>query len=543
MKAIESGFLRLGGEAYARAIKNYARLHDVYYRPGVIGRAPLAALPDWPGDWEGRTILALSLYARALHTWPAFLDRIVEDVRCRCNEDGYRGEVVDEAAISEQIYPSHSWLMRGLIEYYRLTGKESVLEWIHELLDKLFLPVYPHLDNYPLTKEDRQREQGGEAAGTIKGKFREWRLSSDIGCILIPLDGLTAAYELTGREDLLPLIYRIIGIFRATDPVESRLQTHASLTFMRGVLRLWRLTGDGELLRMAEDFFAKYKLYGMTCFWANFNWFMRPSWTEPCAVIDSYMLAHQLWEATGRAEYLNDSQMILYNGFYRGQRPNGGFGCDLTGESGFLETRRRTYEARWCCTMRAGEGLSYLARTAVYEDGEALVFPVFSDLEAELPCARIAERAEYPMNGRVTLTVTEGDGSLKEIRLFAPERCADFAVSVNGEPAGIRIADGFVHLQVRLTAGTRIRYTFTPLLHAETVTNRVYEGGPRQIVAYGCRILGADGECGAADPGALERVSDEEWRSDATVWRPIANAYLMEKEDLVESRFGIMWPA
>ena len=81
----------LSGEAYARSLKNFSRLHDLCYRPGIIGREPFAASKDWPGDWEGRTILALSLHASAIHTRPAFLDEIVDDILSICNEDGYRG--------------------------------------------------------------------------------------------------------------------------------------------------------------------------------------------------------------------------------------------------------------------------------------------------------------------------------------------------------------------------------------------------------------------------------------------------------------------
>ena len=257
----------VSGEAYAREIKNYARLHDLCYRPGIIGRAPLAALPDWPGDWEERTLLALALYASALHTTPPFLDQLVLDIRSLCNKNGYRGELIDENNISEQVFPSNSWLLRGLIEYYKLTGKQFVMKWINEILDNLFIPMFSHLDNYPRNKEDIKSEYLGEAAGTINGRYRKWRLSSDVGCIFIPVDGLTCAYELTGRADLLPLIEKIINLFPFENMIENRLQTHATLTFMRGVLRLYRLKGQERLLSMAVASFDIYKKYGMTCCW------------------------------------------------------------------------------------------------------------------------------------------------------------------------------------------------------------------------------------------------------------------------------------
>ena len=530
----------LSGEAYARSLKNFSRLHDLCYRPGIIGREPFAASKDWPGDWEGRTILALSLHASAIHTRPAFLDEIVDDILSICNEDGYRGEKVDYSAINEQIYPSHSWLLRGLIEYYKLTGKEEILIGINRILDNLFLPLLPHLDHYPVSESDRQARTDGEAIGAVQGSFRQWRLSSDIGCVFIPLDGLTSAYELTRRSDLLPLIRKIIALFRSTDYVESKLQTHASLTFMRGVMRLWRLTGEASLLEMAKKFFADYKQYGMTPFWANLNWFMRLSWTEPCAVIDSYMLAHQLWEATGDSDYLNDSQMILYNGLYRGQRPNGGFGCDCTGEDGVLEIRKQTYEARWCCTMRAGEGLSYIANTAAYTAGDVLIFPVFTDCMIDLGFIRIKEKSAYPYSGQVRFIIESGDGSRRTLRFFAPCRAKNFGIHINGSPIMHKYENGFICIEADMVPKTEILYTFDLSVHTEAVTGELYSAQNRSTLVYGTLMLAADKPY-TENPNLTEvkRIGKKEWQSGKMTFKPLSEAYLMDKEALTESRFGL----
>ena len=57
----------------------------------------------------------------------------------------------------------------------------------------------------------------------------------------------------------------------------------------------------------------------------NYNWFDRfDTWTEPCAIIDSYLLAVQLWEHTMKPEYRDDAELIYYNGICHTQRNNGG---------------------------------------------------------------------------------------------------------------------------------------------------------------------------------------------------------------------------
>ena len=541
MKAVPFERIQIGGELYARCVKNYARLHDLWYRPGIIGRPP-AFSEGWPGDWDGRTILALAMHAGTLHTSPAFLDDIVLDVSGRCNELGYCGAVIDESAVNEQVYPSHSWLLRGLIEYYRLTDHKWALDWIGELLDNLFLPLLPHLADYPRTKAERAAEKTGEAIGTIDGRRGEWLLSSDIGCVLIALDGLSAAYELTGRDDLLPLIDGLIDVFDATDHIESRLQTHASLTFTRGLLRMWKLTGDAGLLDRARGMFDDYKRFGMTAYYANFNWFMRPSWSEPCAVIDSYIVAFQLWQATGDTRYLEDAQMILYNGFFRGQRPNGGFGCDCTGEDGFLAIRKETYEARWCCTMRAGEGFGFIARNTAFDENGTLLFPLLTDVTVDTGEVCVRLKSSYPALGRVSLNILRGNGNVKRIGMYLPRRANDPSVAVNGKKIPFEKKDGFVFFDLPAEAGTHADYTFELSLHAETVDSAVYDTAGRYLILYGPQILSADETApDTLRPEDFSRVGPDRWQADGVILKPISDAYLMEKEELVSERRRILF--
>ena len=89
----------------------------------------------------------------------------------------------------------------------------------------------------------------------------------------------------------------------------------------------------------------------------NYNWYQRPEWTEPCAIIDSYIASMELFRYTQDVKWLELSQKILLNGMGAGQRSNGGFGtdtcCGVTSDS--LDVS--SYEATWCCTMRGGEGM------------------------------------------------------------------------------------------------------------------------------------------------------------------------------------------
>ena len=268
---------------------------------------------------------------------------------------------------------------------------------------------------------------------------------------------------------------------------------------------------------------------------------MTPSWTEPCAIIDSYMLAHQLWEVTGNSDYLNDSQMILYNGLYRGQRTNGGFGCDSTGEYGFLEVRKETYEAKWCCTMRGAEGLTYLSKTAVYIDEKRITIPIFSDLSVHFPDLEILEKSSYPKNGYVKIRIEKGDGKVKDLCLFAPERCDGFQVKVDGKITRFSRENGFVVFNVVLNSGTESEYTFEQKLHLEQAKNNIYDNTHQFMIVYGTRVLGSEHDGEKIDIKKMVRLGDEEWQEGDRVFKPISNGYLMEKVDLINTRYRVMY--
>ena len=126
-------------------------------------------------------------------------------------------------------------------------------------------------------------------------------------------------------------------------------------------MRLYILTENEKYLRYAEYILSIYVDYGMTYTYENYNWWGRPeTWTEPCGVIDSLMLAVQLYKATKKAEYRTLAARIFHNGFATIQRCNGGAGTSKI----VCETRDileiSGFEAMQCCSMRLAEGLRFI---------------------------------------------------------------------------------------------------------------------------------------------------------------------------------------
>ena len=114
---------------------------------------------------------------------------------------------------------------------------------------------------------------------------------------------------------------------------------------------------------MAKSKFELYLQYGMTLTYENYNWFGREkSWTEPCAVVDSFMLAKAFYHHTDDPGYLTLARRIWFNGLQFCHRPDGGSGSNscVTTENPILFAK--SLQNTFCCNMRYAEGLWDLAR-------------------------------------------------------------------------------------------------------------------------------------------------------------------------------------
>lgn len=95
----------LGGLA-RRMLKSFERLESPMYQPEHLYRSMSAE--SWPGDWEGRTLLGLTLLSRATGRRAAYLDQMMKDLDNHLNPKGYLGEVLPQGEFSEQQFSGHN---------------------------------------------------------------------------------------------------------------------------------------------------------------------------------------------------------------------------------------------------------------------------------------------------------------------------------------------------------------------------------------------------------------------------------------------------
>lgn len=319
---------------------------------------------SWPGDFQGRDILALTSLYKAYEGYEDKqkdvlhqLEDIFAVLDSKVNCYGYFGKVFDGITVNEQQVSSNSWFLRGLVNYYKITGDEKYLAEIKSITEHFLLPLAPFYENYPV---ERERKEDGGVSGNVDGTILNgWEVSSDIGCAFIMLDGITAAYEVYREEPVKKLIERMIDKFLTIDYLSLECQTHATLSCTRGIIRYSKY--NPKYLLDAIHIFDRYLKNGMTYDYANINWFQRfTTWTEPCGIIDSMIVARKLYEITGKEKYLDIFNRIYVNSLRTFQRDNGGAGCSTCAVKDSYLLKSFLYEAFFCCTMRLGDCTHYL---------------------------------------------------------------------------------------------------------------------------------------------------------------------------------------
>ncbi|MBQ3141343.1 MAG: glycoside hydrolase family 127 protein [Clostridia bacterium] len=346
-------------ELRERIYLNYHRLADnAYYQIGEVF-PPLTY--DWPGDKEGRALLAFVSHYKISGDEIPCMEQMLELMPDKLNAKGYLGRDFGDI-VSEQQLSGHSWLLRGLCEHYEQFGDDYCLQTLKTVTENLYLPTKGLYRQYPL---DREQADVGGVSGTELGTVGRWLLSTDVGCGFMSVDGLSHVYRITKDERVAELLEEMIDVYLAIDKVAIRAQTHCTLTIARGIMRMYRETGKQKYLDGAKSI---YELYvnggGMTETYHNLNWWGRPNtWSEPCAIIDSLMLAVQLYEETGEEQYRKLAARVWHNAFATLQRDNGGAGTDtlVCEGSPWDDLMAKSYEAPFCCSMRLAEGLWFIS--------------------------------------------------------------------------------------------------------------------------------------------------------------------------------------
>lgn len=308
---------------------------------------------DWPGDWEGRALLAFCCHYEIDKTEIPCMHEMMRRLPAHTNGKLYFGKEFDGKTVDEQQISGHNWYLRGLLKYARDFDDPFARQAAKSTVENLYLPMAEWYSHYPLN-----RKQGGGVSGNRSAIEDGWQLSTDVGCAFMCVDGMAHYYAETKDERVKSFLDKALQTFASIDYVRYHFQTHTTLTCTRGILTMYKATGEQKYLELAESVWESYVKHGMTLTYENFNWFGREdTWTEPCAVVDSLILALELYKTTKNEVYRTYARRIWFNGLQFCQRENGGAGPNSCVTKERSELFVKMYEAPFCCTMRYAEGL------------------------------------------------------------------------------------------------------------------------------------------------------------------------------------------
>jgi len=522
--------IQIEGDLQKRILRNFDRLESPRFQPVENTGCLREAKYSWPGDMEGRTILSLAMLQQAVDREAKYLQQTMDLLPGRMNDKGYFGKNYFPKCDEQQL-SGHGWYLRGLCELYVDRKDPKVKKMIEDVVDNLVVPTQGKHKVYPIDPATRAKGKGSYS-GEVAGEQGIWRLSTDVGCDFIFMDGVIHAADVLDRKDLYPIIDEMVARFLEVDLVAIEEQTHATLTALRGLLRYAEMTGNSELVAETATRFELYVREGSTENHANYNWFGRPTHTEPCAFIDGFMAGYQLWQATGNTRYLEESHKIYFNGMGHGQRANGGFGCDKCLGSKDANLYLSIPEAWWCCSMRGSEGLAKAAEYSFVQSGNTLMLPFFNDATVSFNGGALKISTAYPYEGAVTVKIEKTPQAGTALAFFKPSWAGKAAVALNGKTVKSAEKDNFVSVDAALKAGDTLVYSFTQAPYfADTHNIHTIKG--YQKVYQGPLVLGAMGK----KEMTLPKNSKLKWNAQ-TKEIQVGNVKLAPINDVIDNNYN-----
>lgn len=179
-------------ELNQRIHQNYARLLEPYYNIDNV----LDIGSDWPGDKAGRALLAFVSHYKINQAVNPCMAKMLDEIPNVTEGKMYFGDKTGEV-ISEQQLSGHSWYLRGLCEYYEQFQDQRALAYMEKTVEELYLPTMHRFDTYPIERENENGGVSGHSYDIVNG----WKLSTDIGCAFMSVDGLSHYYALTKDEN------------------------------------------------------------------------------------------------------------------------------------------------------------------------------------------------------------------------------------------------------------------------------------------------------------------------------------------------------
>jgi DUF1680 family protein len=419
-----------------------------------------------------------SLTSARTNPQPATLSMVLEEIPSLQQTDGHFGAVIDwnlpidfeapaEKAMMMPVLWGNGRLLLGLDAAYERFGDRRVLNCARKLGDFYAGTVVNRFCN-PSRVHEYQKEAGGYAAAYVT-------------CVYSGLEGLVKLYHLTGDKKYLAAARRMADFHAAFDTLPVG-HTHGSLCVHEALLMLYETTGerkylarvtnrwneavDGGYVSAAGGVLEKFVVSG----------FGRD---EGCAEADWLRLNLMLWRDTGRTEYLDMAERLLWNEYAANQWPDGGYGHRNvdTDPQGVYALNKYSAEAVWCCCFHGPLGLRDLKGCLAAGGPDCIYYNFPMEFSAPVRVGKrtclVTSKIQSCEDGfPVCCAVTVKGPGRTPMLVRVPEWAGKVEIETGGRTTPILARNGYL-LTAPLSSGEEVRITYRAPLCIESRQGRL----------------------------------------------------------------------
>jgi DUF1680 family protein len=423
-----------------RVLKDGPPVFDEKFILADANAQPGRRFTQFSGDVSGRYIGALSLASRQAGERYPVLDRIVAGAIKLQQPDGHFGAPMSTGQVVDSDMATlwgNGRMLIGLLEYYDLTHRAEALAAARKLGD-FYVKSGPRFNS-----EDVRTAYNGEkfAVGYI--------------CWTNGLEGLVELYRVTKAEPYLALARDIAA---RTDRHPSQ-HSHGFLTTVRGVVALYKVTGEKRYLETAETEWQGVLDSGNVLVQGAVPEMFAPQIKrdEGCSEADWLRLSLELWDLTRQPKYIQQAQITLFNEMAMNQFHTGDFGHHTLSDAGLVAPFAHAW---WCCTFHGLRALAAVFQSVFHSEAGVLSYDL--PVDGRGVAAGLTVRAESALerNASVRLSVLKADGRPHELRVRVPDWATGVKLSLAGQPLKTEVKDGYLAASRVWTAGDVVTATY-----------------------------------------------------------------------------------
>lgn len=391
----------------------------------------------WQGEHVGKFLHA------ATQVWAttgdkalkAKIDRVAARLMKTQERDGYLGTYPRDQRWTAWDVWAHKYDLLGLLTYYQYTQSKPALLACRHVGDLL-------MRTFGTGRRDINKageHMGMASCSVIEPMLLLYRATGD-GRYLNFAKYIVTNYDAPGGP-------RVVSSFEKYGRVDkvANGKAYEMLSNFNGLIEMYRVTGKDNLKRDAlaawRDI-VSHRLYVSGT--ASAGEFFRDDYVLPngessnigevCVTVTWEQMNLQLLRLTGDPAYADQLERTTYNHLFAAQKPTGEAWSYYTP----LEGRKSYSPATTCCLSSGARGVALLPSIAAMQSADGgLVVNLYNSgtIDTRLPGGRVVVRQEtdYPVSGRVRLTVNPDSAHKFPLRLRIPAWAESASITVNGK--------------------------------------------------------------------------------------------------------------